>query len=61
MEADVGDQDADPVEERGDCGQVLEPDEDLGRAGGGSHEGQEGDGCSDADGIDWHAPEDTVS
>ncbi|EZF74120.1 hypothetical protein H105_04130, partial [Trichophyton soudanense CBS 452.61] len=61
VEADVGDQHADPVEERGDGCQVLEPDEDLGRAGGGSHEGQEGDGCSDADGIDWHAPEDAVS
>lgn len=35
VELDVGDADADPAEEGGDCGQVLEPGEDyVGAAGG---------------------------
>ncbi|KAM5489732.1 hypothetical protein MaudMau93_003098 [Microsporum audouinii] len=56
MEADVRNQNADPVEEGGNGGEVLEPDEDLRRAGGGGHEGEERDGGSHTDGIDWDTP-----
>ncbi len=39
MEADVGDGDGHPGEEHGDCGQVLEPGEDVLGAGGAGHVG----------------------
>lgn len=54
-ELDVGDQDADPGEEVGDGGQVLEPVEDVVCAGGDTHVGEQRDGGRDCDTPVWNA------
>lgn len=49
VESDVGDGDAHPGNQSGDCDDILEPLEDDLCAGCARHVGKKGDGCSDGD------------
>lgn len=61
VKLDVGDTDADPGEEVGDCGEVLEPLEHERRARRATEKGQEGNGGSNDDTVVWNAPNGNIS
>ena len=55
VEADVGDADGHPSKLACNRGEILEPGEDGGGAGGTCHVGKQADGGSDADAIEGYA------